>query len=107
MLAKITVEWQLGGRRVAALNKCQQVLVHPVLKRGWQSVWSSFVHFQNSAFYDLRRQHRRSHNRYDLIVAAVNNECRHIELLKILGQVRLGENLDAVVGGFDSRRHSL
>ena len=37
----------------------------------------------------------------DLVVLAVHHECGHIDLIQVLGEVGLGEGLDAVILGFD------
>ena len=60
------------------------------------------VDLQRGALHDLRRQQRRSADRYDLIIVAVQNERRHIDLLEILGEVRFGEHFDAFVGALDA-----
>src|SRR5258708_4752625 len=44
---------------------------------------------------------------YDLVIVAVEDERRHVELLEIFGEVRLRERLDAIVDGFVSSQHSL
>src|SRR6266849_2680125 len=68
-------------------------------------LWSSTYHaapridFQRGSLNDLRRQHRRGTDGHDLVVIAVQNECWHVELLEIFGEIRLGKRLDAVEHG--------
>ena len=43
----------------------------------------------------------------DLIIVTVNNQRRHIKLLQVFAEIRLGEGLDAVEGVFGAGLHSL
>jgi len=49
----------------------------------------------------------RGANRYNLVVITVNDKRRHIELLKILGKIRLGEGFNAVKGVLVTGLHPL
>src|SRR5437870_8273832 len=39
----------------------------------------------------------------DLVVVTMKDQCRHVELLEIRGEIRLGERLDAKVGRQDRK----
>ena len=54
------------------------------------------IHLQRGALDDLGREQGRGADRHDLIVVAVEDERRHVELLEIFGEIRLGEGLDAI-----------
>ena len=64
----------------------------------WQDHAARLDKLQLRVLDDLRRQHRRGDNRHDLVVVAVQDQCRHIELLQVLGQIGFGERLDADIG---------
>src|SRR5580698_7711951 len=65
------------------------------------------IHFQRRTLHKLRRQRSRRDDRNDLIILAMKNEGRHVELLEVLSEVRFGESLDAVVAGLYSSHHAL
>ena len=65
------------------------------------------IDLQGGPLDDLRREQSRGADRHDLIVVAVQDQRRHVELLEILGEIRLGERLDAVEDGLDVRQHPL
>src|SRR5690606_24775028 len=46
-------------------------------------------------------------DRHDLIVVTVHNQRRHLGRFQVLGEVRLGESLDAVVVRLDAAHHAL
>jgi hypothetical protein len=46
-------------------------------------------------------------NRHYLIVVAMQNKRRHVESREVLGQIRLGEGLDAEIGGRHAGEHAL
>ena len=85
-----------GCRSASGLEECEQVGVDLVLVGRAQAVRQARIDFQRGAFDDLGREHGRGADRHDLIVVAVHDERRHVELLEILGEVGLGEGLDAV-----------
>ncbi len=55
----------------------------------------------------LRRKQRRGADGYDLVIVAVQDESGNVELLEVLGEVSLGELLDAVEAGFVRGQHTL
>jgi hypothetical protein len=89
-------------RLLAALQECKQLRVDLVLDRGAHAVWRARNDFQRGALDQLRRKKRRVADGHDLIVVSMENECRHVELLEIFGEVRFGEGFDAIVSGLES-----
>src|SRR5258708_3954019 len=65
------------------------------------------VDFQRRSLNNFGREKRRGADRYDLVVVAVEDECGHIELLEIFGEVSFGKRLDAVEYRFMSSHDSL
>lgn len=55
----------------------------------------------------LDRLQRSRLNRNNLIIIPMQHQDRNINPLQVLGKIRLGKILDAVVGGFEARIHSL
>jgi hypothetical protein len=53
------------------------------------------IDLQRRFLDDLRRQQRRVRNRNDLVVVAMEDQRWDIDLLEVLGEVRIGERLDA------------
>jgi len=53
---------------------------------------------QGRVLDEFRGGQTRRADRYNLIVVTVNDQRRHIELLEILGKIRLGERFDAIQG---------
>jgi hypothetical protein len=49
----------------------------------------------------------RGADRHDLIVIAMGDQRRHVELFQVLGEVGFGERLDAVERGLDAGLHAL
>ena len=66
---------------------------------------STRVDLQLCTVDDLRREERRVDDRDDLIVVAMNDQRRHVEPFQVLGEIRLGEDLDAVVGCLEPDLH--
>ena len=73
--------------------------------RASQAVRRTWIDLQNRTFDDLRGEQSRVGNRYNLVVVAMDDERRNVELLEVFGQVRLGESLDAVIGPFETNGH--
>jgi hypothetical protein len=74
-----------GGVGCISLSEeVQQVGVEPVLVRVGQTVGSAFIDLQGSGLEELR-QIIRGDDRHDLVVVAVDDQCRNVELLQILG----------------------
>ncbi len=79
------------------LDEREQVLVDLVLVRRAHAVRRALVDLQRRALDDLGREQRRGADRHDLIVVAVQDQRRHVELLQVLGEVGLGKRLDAEI----------
>lgn len=53
------------------------------------------------------REQGRGPDRHDLVIIAMQDQGRNVEGLKILGEVRLGEGLDAIKHSFEPGLHPL
>jgi len=89
------------------LDEREQISVDLVLVRRAHAVRQARVDFQRGALDDLGRKHGRGADRHDLVVVAVHDEGRHVELIEILGEIRLGKRLDAKVAGRKAGHHPL
>src|SRR2546423_13766308 len=67
----------------------------------------SGVYLERRVLHNLRGHLSRRADGHDLIIVAVKDEGRHIELLQVLSEISLRESLDAVVMGFNATHHSL
>ncbi len=65
------------------------------------------IGLQRAVLQQLDRLVSRICNRNDLVVFAVQNECRHGDCLQVLGLVGLGESLDAIIMGLGAAHHAL
>ena len=61
-----------------------------------QAVRRAWIDLQRRVLDDLRRHPSGRINRHDLVVVAMDDQGRHVDLLQILGVVDLGELMDAV-----------
>ena len=60
------------------------------------------VDLERGSCHQLGRQQGRVGDRDDLVVVAVDDQRRHVDPLQVLGEVGLGERLDAVVGALSA-----
>src|SRR6266542_2875243 len=60
-------------------------------------MWRSRIDFQRGVLDDLGREHGRRADRHDLVVVAVDDERRRVELLQVFSLVGFGERLDTIV----------
>src|SRR5688572_7623230 len=104
MSAASRIELDAAGLR---FEEREQVRVELVLVRFNESVRSARVDQQLRALDELCRFERARANRHDLVVIAVDDECRHVELLEILREVRFGKRLDAIECVYMPRKHGL
>src|SRR5438094_9203774 len=88
-------------------DECQEVGVDPVLVGRAQAVRRALVDLETCVLDQLGGTQGGGPDRDDLIVIAVDDEGRHVELPEIPGEVGLGEGLDAVEGGVEARLHAL
>src|SRR6266568_4862832 len=83
----------------------EQVGVELLLVREGQAMWRARIDLQCCALDELGGEQGRVSDRHDLVVVAVDDQGRNIELLKIFRLVRLGEGLDAVECAFEADGH--
>ena len=60
-------------------------------------MWRAGVDLEDGPLDQLRRQHGRRGDRYDLIVVAMQDQRWDVELRQVFGQVGLREGLDAEI----------
>jgi len=96
-----------AGKGTSGHKELQQVGIELVFVRFREAVGCARVDLQSRVLDELRCAVSRGTDRHNLVVVPVNNERRHIELLEIFGEIRLGERLDAVVGVLVTRAHPL
>src|ERR1700692_1950262 len=85
--------------RALGLEKRQELSVDLVLECRAHAVRRAFVNLETCILDQLGGKHRGSADRNDLIVVAVYDQRRHVDLFEILGEVRFRKGFDAVVGG--------
>src|SRR5882724_6183397 len=101
---------QLRRRRPWAslfLDESEQILVDLILHGRGYAVGCTRVDLEPSVLDLLRGQHGGGPDRDDLIIVAVQDQGRHVELLEVLGVVGLGEHLDALVEPDEAAEHAL
>src|ERR1035438_5351512 len=59
-------------------------------------MWCACIDLESCVIDEFRRGESSGADRHDLVVVAVYDEGRHVEFLEVLGEVGLGERLDAV-----------
>src|SRR5215831_16628293 len=72
-----------------------------------QAVRRALVDLQLRAFDQLRLDLAGGPERHDLVVVALDDERRDVELFQVLRLVGLGERLDAEVRGRETAHHAL
>src|SRR5262245_40701538 len=97
---------RLGDLPLALLDELEQVAVDDIGMRRDQTVRQSGVVDFRRAPDQLSRLLRRVLDRHDLIVLAVHDQGRDIDLLEVIGEVRLREGLDAVVRVLQAGLHA-
>src|SRR5512143_553599 len=93
--------WALSPQNSSALrlDKRKQIRVDLVLEGGAHAVRCSLVYFERGTFDEFGREHCRVGDRHDLVVVAMQDERRYVNLFKILGLIRLRNCLDAEIAG--------
>src|SRR5215475_5473976 len=71
-----------------------------------EAVWCARIVDYRRAPDELGRLPRRVLDGNDLVVLAVHDQGRNIDLLEVLGEIGLGEGLDALVGVLETRLHA-
>src|ERR1043165_9514078 len=95
------------GGPLSGLDELEQVRIDAVFFGRAHAVRAALVYLERGSSHQLCGQHRRVGYRLDLIVVAVEDERRHVELFEVFGEVSLGEGLDAVIRRLVAREHSL
>ena len=72
-----------------------------------EAVRATRVNLQGGVFDEFGRSASRGVDRHDLVVVAVDDQGWHVELLEIIGEVRLGKRLDAVELVLEPALHAL
>src|ERR1700709_1528674 len=92
---------------LSLFEKRQQIRVDYFFLSRTHAVWKARINLQCRPFNNLRGKQTRCNDGHDLIVVAVKDESRHIELLEILGEISFRKRLDAIERGLKSAKHSL
>src|ERR1039457_6686374 len=92
----------------SGLDEVEQVGVEGVLVGGGvsEAVRGPGVDLQGRVLDDLRRQEGRGTDGHDLVVVAVDDQGRDVDLLEVFGEVGLGEGIDAVVRALHADAHA-
>ena len=105
------VDWTNGFFRSAGIpsnpEKGEQVGIEFVFVRVGEAVRTSWIDLQGGVFDELDRGASRGFDRHDLVIVAVDDEGWHVELLEVIGEVRLGKRLDAVELVLETSLHAL
>src|ERR1022692_4533730 len=88
-------------------KKGQKIGVEFFLMRFGQAMGCAWVYLQGRVLDEFRGGQSRGADRHDLVVVAVKDQRRHVELLEVFGEIRLGECLDAVEGVLVTGLHPL
>ena len=83
--------------RFLALDEGEQICAHLVLVRGAEAVRRALVDLQFRTLDQFDLELAGIGERYDLVVVALDDQRRDIDLLEILGLVGLRERLDAEI----------
>src|ERR1700730_5528347 len=76
----------------------QQVSVQLVFLGHKQAMRTAFVDHELRILDDFCREVAGDFDRYDLIIAAMHDQCRHGDFLQILPEVGLGECAEGIIG---------
>ena len=94
------------SRLLLRLEEGQQILVDLVLERRAQAVRGALVDLQHRVLDELGLKQAGVGERHDLVVVALDDQRRDVDLLQVLGLIRLGERLDAEIRGRETRPSS-
>src|SRR5208283_2646917 len=98
---------QLGRQLSATLEEREQICVDLVRVGCRHPVRKPWIHLMRGVLHNLGGHQTRRADWHDLVVVAMHDEGRHIDLLEVFSEVRLRESLDAVVVGLHSSQHAL
>lgn len=93
--------------RLLGLYEREEISVALVLACVAQAVRAALINLQDGIGDEFRGEHRGVCDRHDLVVVAVDDERRHIELLQVFGEIRFRERLDAVIRVLVPSHHAL
>ena len=91
----LTLRGESCADKFFCLKKGQKIGVELFLVRFGQAVGCACIYLQGRVLDQFRGGQTRSADRYNLIVVTVNDQRRHVELVEVFGEIRLGERLDA------------
>ncbi len=83
----------------------QQVGVELLLVRAGEAVGRARIDLKARVLDELRGEEGRVVDRHNLVVVAMDDQGRNVELLEVFREVRLGEGLDAVECAFEADLH--
>ena len=89
------------------IEKGQQVGVELIPVCPWQSMGCTLIDFQFRAPDKFGRGMSRGADRYDLIVAAMNDKGWYVELFKVSGKIGFRKRLNAVEFVLETALHAL
>ena len=93
----VTTEQNTGrAKATSLLEEGEQVGVDPIFMGRAQAVRRTFVDLQLSVSDQLGGEQGRGADRHDLVIVAMHDECRDVELPEVFREVRFGKGLDAV-----------
>jgi hypothetical protein len=75
------------------IDKCQKFLVDLVLMRCAHAMGCAIVDLEGAVLNQLGRKQGRVREWDDLVVVPMQDQCRHVKFLEILGKIRLGNAL--------------
>src|SRR4030095_8062554 len=103
----LTFRLQVGlHARLSRLDEREQIGVDPILVRCRETVRRARVVDLLGALDESGRFPRRVLDGNDLVIFAVHDQRRNVELLEVLGEVGLRKGLNALVGVFGSGLHA-
>src|SRR5262249_6222804 len=93
--------------RLLAADEGEEVLADHIGVGSEQAVREARIDFQRTVLEELVRKQRSVPMRNDLIIVPLHDERGYLDALQILGEVRFGERLDAVIVGLGPAHHAL
>src|ERR1700681_3111905 len=93
--------------RRSGCEERQQLGVNRVRFRGGHTVREALVAYKSSVLQQLSGPRTGGDIRYDLIVLAMHDQDRDVDLLEIFRKIRLGKGHDTVIMRFGSTHHAL
>ena len=103
LLSKARYDSHLASVR-SSLSEREQIRIDQILMGRAHAVRQARVDFQRGAIDDLGRGQSRGADRHDLIIVAVHDEGRYVELLEIFGEIGFGKRFEAKKRTQESRQ---